>query len=175
MVQETAAVHFTIRHFGGTPSVSTQVAALRRLLLVEKQEGETGEIFRAVSEVRSFSSSRSCEVSTREYACLGQSNFGSRGRQRRCHCDFGVTQERSGRQVWKPGETDDYGRVGSAHLSEGARGGEYWNCASSFETVPYDMGASEDVSLVFLEFLISNESNTVCQASRDIHYLRTAR
>lgn len=33
VLQETTALHVTVRHFGSTPSISTQIAALRRMLL----------------------------------------------------------------------------------------------------------------------------------------------
>ena len=33
VVQEVTALHFSIGHFGSRPSISTQIAALRRLLL----------------------------------------------------------------------------------------------------------------------------------------------
>lgn len=32
-LQETTALHVTVRHFGSQPSISTQIAALRRMLL----------------------------------------------------------------------------------------------------------------------------------------------
>lgn len=50
VVQDVAAVHVTVGHFGRTPSISTQIAALRRLLL-ESGEGETGEWFGRVAKV----------------------------------------------------------------------------------------------------------------------------
>lgn len=51
IVQEIAAVHVTVSHFGRTPSVSTQIATLRRLLL-EPGEGEIGKWFGRVAKVR---------------------------------------------------------------------------------------------------------------------------
>lgn len=33
VLQETTALHVTVRHFGSKPSISTQIAALRRMLL----------------------------------------------------------------------------------------------------------------------------------------------
>lgn len=45
-------MHVTVRHFGSrTPSVSTQIAVLRKLLLAEEREGEAEQAFGAVSEV----------------------------------------------------------------------------------------------------------------------------
>lgn len=49
IVQGTTAVHVSVRHMGSVPSVSTQVAALRRLLL-EPMEGDAGAWFKDVSE-----------------------------------------------------------------------------------------------------------------------------
>lgn len=50
VIQDVNALHVTVRHFGGVPSISTQIATLRRLLL-EPDEGDAGQWFRAVSEV----------------------------------------------------------------------------------------------------------------------------
>ncbi|CCM03596.1 uncharacterized protein FIBRA_05734 [Fibroporia radiculosa] len=49
VIQNVNAVHVTVRHFGGAPSISTQIAALRRLL-TESVEGEAGKWFKDVSE-----------------------------------------------------------------------------------------------------------------------------
>lgn len=52
VVQEATALHVTVRHFGGrTPSVSTQIAVLRRLLLEGGKEGATERLFGDVSKV----------------------------------------------------------------------------------------------------------------------------
>ncbi|PCH43667.1 hypothetical protein WOLCODRAFT_153717 [Wolfiporia cocos MD-104 SS10] len=51
IVQEVNALHVTVRHFGGTPSISTQIAALRKLLL-EPSKGDAGQYFKGVSEGR---------------------------------------------------------------------------------------------------------------------------
>jgi imidazolonepropionase-like amidohydrolase len=51
--QEVTGLHVSVRHFGREPSVSTQIAALRRLLL-EPSEGLTGEWFKEVKEVRPY-------------------------------------------------------------------------------------------------------------------------
>ncbi|EJD04405.1 composite domain of metallo-dependent hydrolase [Fomitiporia mediterranea MF3/22] len=48
LLQEVAAVHVTVGHSVGSGSVSTQVAALRRLLL-EPGSGEAGKWFKAVA------------------------------------------------------------------------------------------------------------------------------
>jgi hypothetical protein len=53
IIQEVTGLHVSVRHFGRTPSVSTQIAALRRLLL-EPSEGLTGEWFKKVVEVRAW-------------------------------------------------------------------------------------------------------------------------
>ncbi|THU95633.1 carbohydrate esterase family 9 protein [Dendrothele bispora CBS 962.96] len=50
VIQEGTGLHMSVRHFG-TPSVSTQIAALRRLLL-EPQEGATGKRVKEVLEGR---------------------------------------------------------------------------------------------------------------------------
>lgn len=51
VLQEVNAVHVRIRHFGGSmPSVSTQVGALRRLLL-DPPEGPAGGYFKAAAHV----------------------------------------------------------------------------------------------------------------------------
>lgn len=49
VVQGTTAVHVSVRHMGIFPSVSTQIAALRRLLL-EPMDGDAGAWFKDVSE-----------------------------------------------------------------------------------------------------------------------------
>ncbi|KAH8116655.1 composite domain of metallo-dependent hydrolase [Phellopilus nigrolimitatus] len=49
LVQEVAAVHVTIGHSGSSASVSTQIAALRRLLL-EPAPGDVGMWFKSVME-----------------------------------------------------------------------------------------------------------------------------
>ena len=49
VLTETTAVHVSVRHFG-MPSVSTQIAVLRRLLL-GPQEGAAGYWFNKVKEV----------------------------------------------------------------------------------------------------------------------------
>ncbi|KAI0930402.1 hypothetical protein AcV5_007126 [Taiwanofungus camphoratus] len=49
VIQDVNALHVTVRHFGGVPSISTQIATLRSLLL-EPDEGDAGQWFRAVSE-----------------------------------------------------------------------------------------------------------------------------
>ncbi|KAL6305041.1 carbohydrate esterase family 9 protein [Sparassis latifolia] len=49
VIQATNAVHVSVRHFGSAPSVSTQIATLRRLLL-EPAEGDAGLWFKEVSE-----------------------------------------------------------------------------------------------------------------------------
>lgn len=49
MIQEEAALHFTISALG-QPSISTQVAALRRILL-HKQEGDLGHWIKQVHHV----------------------------------------------------------------------------------------------------------------------------
>lgn len=53
VVQDVNAVHVTVRHFGGTPSISTQIAVLRKLLL-EPGNGDVGKWFKDVSEVNQF-------------------------------------------------------------------------------------------------------------------------
>lgn len=50
LVQEVTAVHVSIRHYGATPSVSSQFTTLRRLLL-EPGEGEVGRWFDKVARV----------------------------------------------------------------------------------------------------------------------------
>ena len=51
VIQEENAVHVSIRHqFSGSPSVSTQVGVLRRLLL-SPPEGVAGRWFRGIAEV----------------------------------------------------------------------------------------------------------------------------
>ncbi|KAK7472814.1 hypothetical protein VKT23_000921 [Stygiomarasmius scandens] len=50
VIQEVTGVHMSVRHFG-SPSVSTQIATLRRLLL-ETQEGTTGKWFTEILEGR---------------------------------------------------------------------------------------------------------------------------
>ncbi|OBZ68134.1 hypothetical protein A0H81_11870 [Grifola frondosa] len=51
LVQEVSALHVSVRHFGAAPSVSTQIAALRHLLL-EPGKGDAGRYFREVGEGR---------------------------------------------------------------------------------------------------------------------------
>ncbi|KAH7927128.1 carbohydrate esterase family 9 protein [Leucogyrophana mollusca] len=49
VIQEIAGVHVSIRHFENGPSVSTQIATLRRLLL-ESPGGETGHWFKEAAQ-----------------------------------------------------------------------------------------------------------------------------
>ena len=49
-MQDVVAVHVTIGHYSRSPSVSTQITTLRRLLL-DSIEGEVGEWFGRVSKV----------------------------------------------------------------------------------------------------------------------------
>ncbi|GJE95448.1 carbohydrate esterase family 9 protein [Phanerochaete sordida] len=49
VIQDVNAVHVTVRHFGSTPSVSTQIGTLRRLLL-HPPNGDAGQWFKDVSE-----------------------------------------------------------------------------------------------------------------------------
>lgn len=51
VIQDVNAVHVKIRHFANAPSISTQVGALRRLLL-DPPSGNAGEYFKAVANVR---------------------------------------------------------------------------------------------------------------------------
>lgn len=52
VIQEVTGMHVAVRYFGkSTPSVSTQIAALRRLLL-GKTDGASGRAFQQVREVR---------------------------------------------------------------------------------------------------------------------------
>lgn len=52
IIQEVTAVHVAVRHFG-KPSVSTQIAALRRLLKGEV-DGAIGHYFEKVRKVSSI-------------------------------------------------------------------------------------------------------------------------
>lgn len=54
VIQDVNALHVTVRHFGSIPSISTQIAVLRKLLL-EPGEGEAGEWFEEVREVSNVS------------------------------------------------------------------------------------------------------------------------
>lgn len=60
VIQAVNALHVSVGHFGKTPSVSTQIAALRRLLLYpdESYESDTGRYFREVRAVCTFTYSR---------------------------------------------------------------------------------------------------------------------
>lgn len=51
VIQDIAAVHVSVGHNGGTPSVSTQIATLRRLLL-GSVGGDVGSWFGRVAEVK---------------------------------------------------------------------------------------------------------------------------
>lgn len=50
IIQNVAGLHISIRHFSGTPSISTQIAALRRLLL-DPLKGAWTEWLKLVVEV----------------------------------------------------------------------------------------------------------------------------
>ena len=50
LIQEIAALHVSIRHIGKYPSISTQIATLRRLLL-DEGSGEAGTVFNDISKV----------------------------------------------------------------------------------------------------------------------------
>ena len=50
IIQEVTGLHVSVRHFGQTPSVGTQIATLRRSLL-EPSDGQTGQWFKEVTEV----------------------------------------------------------------------------------------------------------------------------
>ena len=51
MIQEIVALHLRIGHFSSSPSVSTQIAALRRLLFGGGGKSELGSRFKQVTEV----------------------------------------------------------------------------------------------------------------------------
>lgn len=51
VIQEVTALHVSIRYSGGTPSISTQIAALRRLLL-DPPKGDAGRWFEKVAQGR---------------------------------------------------------------------------------------------------------------------------
>ena len=55
IVQNVAGLHVQIGHFGRRPSVSTQMAALRRLLLEPDAMGMSGKWFKSVARVCYFS------------------------------------------------------------------------------------------------------------------------
>lgn len=57
VVQEETALHVAVRHFGSTPSVSTQIATLRQLLLAWPEDDDASGMgmaarFAAVAQVR---------------------------------------------------------------------------------------------------------------------------
>ena len=58
--KEVTALHVTVSHFG-TPSVSTQIGVLRRLLLAESDEGEAGQWWKKAREVSRFESDPSLQ------------------------------------------------------------------------------------------------------------------
>lgn len=47
VIQDVAGLHVSISHFGGTPSISSQIGVLRRLLL-EPPKGESAHWFQRV-------------------------------------------------------------------------------------------------------------------------------
>lgn len=51
VIQEITAVHVAVRHFG-KPSISTQIAVLRRLLQGKVTEGAVGEYFEQIRKGR---------------------------------------------------------------------------------------------------------------------------
>lgn len=55
IVQDVTAVHVSVRHFDGVPSISTQISILRQLLLGESG-AQMAEEFRAVAKVSKASS-----------------------------------------------------------------------------------------------------------------------
>jgi hypothetical protein len=52
VIKDVGGLHVSIGHFGGKPSVSSQIGALRRLLL-EPSKGESAEWFQRVIEASS--------------------------------------------------------------------------------------------------------------------------
>lgn len=58
VIQEVTGVHVSVR-YSSTPSVSSQIAALRRLLL-GPEEGASGYWFGKVKKVRLFGHHKSC-------------------------------------------------------------------------------------------------------------------
>lgn len=52
VIKDVAGLHVSIRHFGGKPSVSSQIAALRHLLL-EPSKAESAEWFQRVIQASS--------------------------------------------------------------------------------------------------------------------------
>lgn len=54
VIQDVAGLHISISHFGGVPSISTQIAALRRLLF-EPPKGASALWLQRVIEVSSYS------------------------------------------------------------------------------------------------------------------------
>ncbi|THH01236.1 hypothetical protein EW145_g6949 [Phellinidium pouzarii] len=61
LVQDIAAVHVSVGHMGRTPSVSTQIATLRRLLL-EVGEGEVGSRFKDVADLTLVVEAQSADI-----------------------------------------------------------------------------------------------------------------
>lgn len=50
IIQDVAALHISVRHFGGRPTISTQIATLRRLLL-DPPKGASARWFKSVIDV----------------------------------------------------------------------------------------------------------------------------
>jgi hypothetical protein len=57
VIQEVTALHVSVGHFASRPSISTQIAALRNLLLALPDDSivDTSKPFRDVARVRQFS------------------------------------------------------------------------------------------------------------------------
>lgn len=54
VIQDKTGVHISVRHFGKGPSVSTQISALRKLLLGGDKKGDAGRVFEDVVKVRAI-------------------------------------------------------------------------------------------------------------------------
>lgn len=102
VLHDVTAVHVAVLHQGG-PSVSTQIAALRRLLL-GPYTGERGASFEAVAKVRLRCFPESPPHLTR--IRTGKVASGCQREKRRHHCQSFEAQARSRGDLWYADQND---------------------------------------------------------------------
>lgn len=104
VVKDVAALHVRISHISPSPSISTQIAALRRLLLGSNIQSPLDEHFRQVASV---SSNPIVVFVSHLIAYEGFDTIGGIGRKRRYN-DFSDILEARGRGTYWPGNPTDF-------------------------------------------------------------------
>lgn len=103
VLSDVTAVHVAVLHQGGGPSVSTQIAALRHLLL-GPYTGERGASFEAVVKV--FIHDLPPKNPNLTWTCTGRVAFSHQSKKCRRHRDSFEAQARSRSDFWYTNQDD---------------------------------------------------------------------